>query len=1537
MFCKKWKRAGAWALAVSLIFGSVQFQALQAKAEDSVNAARSAAATASDSETDSLTPEKAIDGDTTGRNSRWASARGDGPVWIQLHWNTPQTMKNIVIYWERKNVQNYRLEVSDDGTAWSDPIWSNPGYPSKNKETIILETPVTASYLRLYIGTVKSQGDDESETAWNTASLYELEVYENEIPDGRTEAQKVADAISAPGAIAKGDGKISMPQDLPEGAQVRFCADYEQVVGEDGTIYTPLEDKTIKGFYEVTLADKSSAKTEEFTVAVPGQYAADENANAKPAVIPELQEWHGKTGMFAVSNSSEIIVGSEALNETAKEFQADYKDITGTDIQIRQGTRSAVKAGDFYLSLSDDDKGLDKEGYTIDVDDGVFVEAEEAVGAYWATRTILQILKQTSGSISKGFIRDYPKYEVRGFSLDVGRKPFTLDALNEFAENMSWYKLNNLQVHISDNLIFLEDYPNEQAAIDEAYAGFRLESAKRSQATGKTATSEDVFYTKNDFRTFILDSRTRGVEIIPEFDMPAHALPFTRAFSEIMSTGVAAGNRYRIDELDLTQMDTPALTGGESTMDIVKGIWNEYFEGDNPIFDKNTVIHIGTDEYHGVSGQTGIEYFRSFSDRMIEFVQETGRTVRMWGSLSNKTGITPVRSKGVQLNIWNTGYADPKAMYDLGFDLINTLEGPNYIVPAAGYYNDYINTQSIYNSWKPNEIGNITMCAGDEQMLGGCYAMWHDSVDTRGNGISQYDSFDRFFKAAPAYGAKLWGEAGDRDYKEFTEIAAKTGTAPGTTLYGELDYATSVVLDYTFDESLTKDSGANGFDLKDAVNAEQVNSENGKKALHLKGSSSYMETPAALNLIGSDAVLKMKVKRDADSGDEEQILCESKEEFGAYGTYAFKAVQKNTGKVGFSREGYDYSFNYELPKDNQWHILEFYSGQETVALHADGVLVDNKHYNEDGTLATTQKGDSTVIISANNNPDIYFANHPTTELSEKLAKEGIRKTATMLVPMGRIGSKTKSFKGQIEYVTVTGTKEISGEYGMISHERWQGAACSVSSAEGSVQDVFDGKNDTFWHQDYDNDVSGASGKDTVHPGEDHWFEITLPEEMKIDKLTYLPRQDSSNGRIYEYSIVVTTPEGETVTSVDHQSWANNNSLKTAVFEPVTAKKIRLVIHSAQGGHATIAELNLYEPVDYGKDDLDNALKEYENYTKDSYTDTSWTVFADAIEAAEKIKNYEGSTMEDYLYAYEQVQKAAANLQKKPVTKEADLSEAMKEMEEQLKRTDVFSAASIKEMQEALAHARAVLGKTQGAALEEIAQEIEALQNKLASVADFEMKEKKAGLTAAIAEANKALENASAYTPDSIAKLKTAVDNANAVLSKNATLEELARALSELRGVNPVLIKAAEEGLSDSDSFEVNSMKYQVVSASAKTAKLVKGKDAAKVTVNTVSYDGNTYKIIEISAKAFSGCKKKLKKVTIGANVEVIGKNAFKGCKKLDSVIVKNKSRLKTVGKGAFKQTSSKIKISLPKNLRKNNKQNRKLKSQLKAAGIKKIK
>ena len=90
----------------------------------------------------------------------------------------------------------------------------------------------------------------------------------------------------------------------------------------------------------------------------------------------------------------------------------------------------------------------------------------------------------------------------------------------------------------------------------------------------------------------------------------------------------------------------------------------------------------------------------------------------------------------------------------------------------------------------------------------------------------------------------------------------------------------------------------------------------------------------------------------------------------------------------------------------------------------------------------------------------------------------------------------------------------------------------------------------------------------------------------------------------------------------------------------------------------------------------------------------------------------------------------------------------------------------------------------------------------------------------------------------------------------------------------------------------------------------KRKDAKTITIpSKVTYQGVTYKVTAVSANACNGMKK-LTKVTIGANVKTIGKNAFKNCKKLKTLKIKS-SKLKSVGKNAFKGIYKKCKIKVP--------------------------
>lgn len=51
----------------------------------------------------------------------------------------------------------------------------------------------------------------------------------------------------------------------------------------------------------------------------------------------------------------------------------------------------------------------------------------------------------------KGRATDFPLYPSRGFMIDVARKFFTMDYLRDYVKILSFYKLNELQVHLNDN------------------------------------------------------------------------------------------------------------------------------------------------------------------------------------------------------------------------------------------------------------------------------------------------------------------------------------------------------------------------------------------------------------------------------------------------------------------------------------------------------------------------------------------------------------------------------------------------------------------------------------------------------------------------------------------------------------------------------------------------------------------------------------------------------------------------------------------------------------------------------------------------------------------------------------------------------------------------------------------------------------------------------------------------------------------------------------------------------------------------------
>ncbi len=449
-------------------------------------------------------------------------------------------------------------------------------------------------------------------------------------------------------------------------------------------------------------------------------------ANPKPFVIPEVKEWQGAEGSITISNSSRIVIAKDKvqLRSVAEQLAADWAAMFGQKLPIVVGK---AKAQDIQLTLLGAKK-MGAEAYTMQATDKVVLSASTQTGLYWSTRTLLQIAEQSEQhAIPCGMLKDEPEYAMRGFMIDCGRKYIPMDYLQNLVKVMAYYKLNTLQVHLNDNgfkQYFQDDW-------DKTYSGFRLESD-----TYPGLASEDGHYGKKEFHDFILTSANQCVEIIPEIDAPAHTLAFSQYKKELGS------KEYGMDHMDLFNPET---------YNFLDALFKEYLEGPDPVFCCPRV-HIGTDEYSNRDSVV-VEKFRYFTDRYIKYVEGFGKQALVWGSLTHAKGKQPVKVKDVLMSMWSNGYAEPEEMKNLGYQMISIPDGYVYIVPAAGYYYDYLNDQFLYDGWTPANVGGKVYAERDKQILGGMFAVWNDHC---GNGISVSDIHHRLFPAMQTISAKCW-------------------------------------------------------------------------------------------------------------------------------------------------------------------------------------------------------------------------------------------------------------------------------------------------------------------------------------------------------------------------------------------------------------------------------------------------------------------------------------------------------------------------------------------------------------------------------------------------------------------------------------------------------------------------------------------------------------------------------------------------------------------------------------------------------------
>ena len=256
-------------------------------------------------------------------------------------------------------------------------------------------------------------------------------------------------------------------------------------------------------------------------------------------LIPFPAQFSGQNGQFTLSASTRLVVSPAAdavLRSVAQTFSGQVKASNALTLAVAPASPALAKGPHIFLTLNKK-LNLGDEGYKLTVSPGrVLAEAATPKGLFYATQTMRQLLTTgTTATMPACQIADKPRYVYRGLHLDVSRHFMPVAFVKKYIDLMAMHKQNNFHWHLTDDQgwrIEIKKYPKLTqigSKRAESLVGQYAENYPQ-QYDGKP---EGGFYTQDQIRDVVRYAQSRFVTIVPEIEMPGHALAALTAYPEL--------------------------------------------------------------------------------------------------------------------------------------------------------------------------------------------------------------------------------------------------------------------------------------------------------------------------------------------------------------------------------------------------------------------------------------------------------------------------------------------------------------------------------------------------------------------------------------------------------------------------------------------------------------------------------------------------------------------------------------------------------------------------------------------------------------------------------------------------------------------------------------------------------------------------------------------------------------------------------------------------------------------------------------------